>query len=357
MTNIDYSEFTVSQLRTKIESFGVKFPNGLLKWELVEFLNAILKNKDKLHIKPEYKTAPELQCVSMYSRDGNWLNHLKEYGWATVPIPDFDSKRYVDSFFDWLEYCCDRFKRNDRATWKTKNIPINLHGIFKQYIGQLAFIWEIREKCLPIFQQIHQTNDLLCSFDGGCFLYNKPRVTSFSKLHLDQGRFQDVYCVQGAVNLLDNGPDDGGLVVLEGSHKVFRDYYERHPLEGFDWAPVDMNDEVFKKLPVVKVCAPAGHILLWDSKTVHCNTPPKNDSIRMVTYVSMQPRSLADDTTLERRIKLYENGRMTSHWCVGSWASINPLHPRSYGQVHVRPKEVEIAKLNTVQRRLVGYED
>ena len=69
----------------------------------------------------------------------------------------------------------------------------------------------------------------------------------------------------------------------------------------------------------------------------------------------MQPRILADETVLKKRIKLYENGRMTSHWCAGSWASVNPLHPRSYGQEHVRPDEVEIAKLNSGQRRLVGY--
>ena len=352
---MDYSELTVAQLKSKIEHFGVKIPNSLLKWELVEFLNAILKNKDKLNVKPEYKTAPELQCIPMQCRDKDWLKHLKEYGWAVAPIPNFDSTKYVNSFFDWFEYCCDDFDRDDRNTWKTKNIPINLHGIFKQYIGHLDFVWEIREKCLPIFQTIHETNDLLCSFDGGCFLYKKDRTASFSKLHLDQGRFQDVYNVQGAVNLVDNGPDDGGLVLLEGSHKAFRNYYERHPLEGLDWAPVDMADEEFRRLPVIKVCAPAGHILLWDSKTVHCNTPPNSNQIRMVTYVSMQPRILADETVLKKRIKLYENGRMTSHWCVGSWASVNPLHPRSYGQEHVRPDEVEIAKLNSGQRRLVGY--
>lgn len=350
-------DLTVSQLKSKIEHFGVKVPNSLLKWELVEFHDAVMKNKDKLNAKSEYKTGNDLKLTPMQCRDKDWQKHLKEYGWAVAPIPDFKSEKYVDGFFDWLEYCCDRFKRDDKTTWKTKNIPINLHGIFKNYIGHSDFIWEIREKCLPIFQTIHETNDLLCSFDGACFLYNKPRITSYSRLHLDQGRFQDMYCVQGAVNLVDNGPNDGGLIVLEGSHKAFDRYHERHPFEGFDWAPVDMNDEEFKDLPAIKVCAPAGHILLWDSKTVHCNTPPQSDNIRMVTYVSMQPRSLADKDLLEKRIKLYENGRMTSHWCVGGWASVNSLHPRSYGQAYVRPKEIEIAKLNSIQRRLVGYDN
>ena len=33
-------------------------------------------------------------------------------------------------------------------------------------------------------------------------------------------------CVQGLVNLAPNGPDDGGLIVMEGSAKLFDEYFK-----------------------------------------------------------------------------------------------------------------------------------
>jgi hypothetical protein len=33
-------------------------------------------------------------------------------------------------------------------------------------------------------------------------------------------------CVQGLVNLAPNGPDDGGLIVMEGSTKLLDEYFK-----------------------------------------------------------------------------------------------------------------------------------
>jgi hypothetical protein len=32
-------------------------------------------------------------------------------------------------------------------------------------------------------------------------------------------------CLQGLVNLIENGPDDGGLVVMRGGHKISEEYH------------------------------------------------------------------------------------------------------------------------------------
>lgn len=45
---------------------------------------------------------------------------------------------------------------------------------------------------------------------------------------------------QGIVNLNDNGPNDGGLLVLDGSHKLMRKHFEETGrTETRSWGPVD----------------------------------------------------------------------------------------------------------------------
>jgi hypothetical protein len=117
-------------------------------------------------------------------------------------------------------------------------------------------------------------------------------------------------------------------------------------------------DEIMAGLTAVKVCAKAGELILWNSMTVHCAMHPKGDQPRMCVYVSMQPRSACLKSQLDKRIKLYEEGRMTNHWCYTSQFSANPKGPRVYSKsVDIRPNPIEIAELNTLQRRMVGYDE
>jgi hypothetical protein len=356
------AKLTVAQIKEQCSKLGVSIPSGLRKKELIEFFHAAqtLKENSNKPVTVQHKTASELDLIPKYADPSkDWSQHLDEFGWCVVPIPDFNPQCYVDAFYDWLELCCNEFKRNDRSTWKVKNLPINLHGIFKNYIGHIDSLWEIREKCIPIFAKLWGTDDLLSSFDGACFLYKKPRGQHNAYFHLDQGKFSfDRISVQGIVNLLDNGPDSGGLTLIEGSHKVFKNYCDRHPLEGFTWNNTDMSDPELSKLPAIKVCLRAGEMALWDSRVVHTNTAPLDDSIRMVTYVSMQPRSFADEAMLKKRISWFEMCRMTNHWCSGTWSHMNSENPRTYGhQISHHPLDINVPTLNKVQRRLVGDDD
>jgi len=43
-------------------------------------------------------------------------------------------------------------------------------------------------------------------------------------------------CLQGLVNLLPNGPDDGGLIVAKGAHKVSEKYHQEFMDEERVWA-------------------------------------------------------------------------------------------------------------------------
>lgn len=120
------------------------------------------------------------------------------------------------------------------------------------------------------------------------------------------------------MNFYDSGEQDGGLVVVPDSIKIFNDLFDRHPSlkgRGTDFVKVtQVKTKLFRSLsslaiispliikysphPVpqyykyisiqqhvwqaditkaglapIKVCAKAGDMLLWDSRTIHCNSP------------------------------------------------------------------------------------
>jgi len=308
----------------------------------------------------------------------DWWEHLHKEGWAVVEIENWKAE-FVDRFFDWFESCSSEsgdssssgFKRDDPETWKNKQMPSMIHGILKHYFGHTEFQWQIRELCGPIFSKIWKTpvEDLLCSFDGGCFMpavLKEELLKSKSKqwYHHDTTRdFPGFCCVQGVVNFVENGFEDGGLVLLEGSKHVYNEYMEKHPTYGFVWQPCDMSDPLLSNLKHIKICAPAGHLILWDGRMIHCNVAPwSNDGndkgrYRMATYVSMQPRVSATTSELEKRKNWYKTGRMTGHWCYGPYLQSNSENPRTYGQSGpiVKPSTIEIAELNPLRKSLIGY--
>lgn len=379
-------KLTVKEIKEKIKEIGkqygkeIKAPNGLIKKNLIQYyINLCYALQQNLPITIQTNTGESLNYEGVYQElldykviDENnqekiiketWIQHLYRKGWCTVPIPDFDNTIITSNFLSWLEKVSNesgaQFNRNDSSTWNYKNLPMNYHGILKNYIGHEEFIWETREKCYPLFQELWQTEDLLCSFDGGCFLPYKNRNQVKSWIHNDHSRLRgDTFCcVQGLVNLLDNGNDDGGLLLLEGSQKIYGNYLNRHPVEGFiAHYRADMCDLELSQCSPIKVCAPSGHLILWDSRTFHCNVPPKiENSLRMCIYVCMMPSSYCSDKDRRRRIEAFEKLRMTGHWCYGDGFNICSEHPRTYGNNFPRPNKIEVPELNPLRRKLIGY--
>ena len=89
----------------------------------------------------------------------------------------------------------------------------------------------------------------------------------------------------------------------------------------------------------IAICCKAGDLVVWDSRTAHCNTPgfnaqkviqqmqqtpavcestsadEHNKLIRMVTYICMVPAArVTDDDILLSRILAYMQSTQTSHW-------------------------------------------
>mmetsp|Transcript_21500 Transcript_21500/g.38630 ORF Transcript_21500/g.38630 Transcript_21500/m.38630 type:complete len:159 (+) Transcript_21500:856-1332(+) len=94
--------------------------------------------------------------------------------------------------------------------------------------------------------------------------------------------------------------------------------------EGYaDYVSISEDDPVMD-LPKKLVVAQAGDLILWDSRTVHCNTPaletpteaeqPSTEFLRVASYVCMTPRELSDPTTVQLRQRAYNNRMTTGHW-------------------------------------------
>ena len=362
---------TIVQIKEWAKQNGYDCPSGLNKKYLIEYLKGLHTEK-QLGIAYKHVNSdglPTEKIVPVYADNSiDWLSHLHKHGWAVAPVDNWDPK-FTGMFFDWFESCNSEFKRGEPSTWKNQNMPTLLHGILKHYFGHTELQWKIRELCAPIFAKIWncKPEDLLCSFDGGCFLPAKEKKSkNKSWIHVDQSRYhpKGMCCVQGVVNFVDNGPEDGGLILVENSRDIFDNYMEKYPSQGIMWTFANMENEMLSNKRLLKVCAPAGSIILFDSRMFHCNIQPsglplRSDGtprFRMATYVSMQPRVHATPKELEKRKELYEKGRLTGHWCYGHYFDANPEHPYTHGGVNNKPAVIEIAKLNPLRKRLIGYE-
>eukprot|EP00463_Aulacantha_scolymantha_P000371 TRINITY_DN1223_c0_g1_i1.p1 TRINITY_DN1223_c0_g1~~TRINITY_DN1223_c0_g1_i1.p1 ORF type:complete len:391 (+),score=105.53 TRINITY_DN1223_c0_g1_i1:145-1173(+) len=235
-------------------------------------------------------------------------------------------------------------KRDNVKTWSTNWPADPKNGIFSKFgIGQSAFLWFVRSRPLvkKVFQEIWEDKDLLVSFDGcGVFRpwkYNSSWKTNGGWYHVDQNAATkpDRESVQGLISLYDGGRSTGGLTVIDNSVKDFKGVQSRidESLKGtWDFVPIPKTDEILQT-PGHLVCCKAGDLLLWDSRTIHCNSPGDSfqidentkvevkktddgpwDLIRLVCYVCMTPRKKASKEILEERKCAVEKGVTTNHW-------------------------------------------
>lgn len=69
----------------------------------------------------------------------------------------------------------------------------------------------------------------------------------------------------------------------------------------------------------MKILAPKGSIVFWDSRTFHKGTAPIENRVnidrwRFVIYVCYTPARLQTDDDTEKKIHAYINNKCTTHW-------------------------------------------
>jgi hypothetical protein len=164
-------------------------------------------------------------------------------------------------------------------------------------VSHEKFVWDARLELgvLNAFAKIWNTDELIVSFDGINMTLPLPSSTRPKAArwpHQDQdSKIRGFQCAQGIINLIDNGPNDGGLVVMKGSHNCNDEFFKTHSMEKKEeWGAVPddyhpFGDEDIKWFEsrgceIIKTCPDAGDLIVWDSRTVHYNVLPQGQNKR-----------------------------------------------------------------------------
>ncbi|ORX35314.1 hypothetical protein BD324DRAFT_632306 [Kockovaella imperatae] len=283
-----------------------------------EFMSGVLRLRGS-HLTPSTTAFPEL--------DKNGYTVVKGV------ISREKAAQYVQRMYQWLESFGTGFKANDRSTWHiNKVIPFNKGGLFSRYgAGHEQYAWDIRAEpeLIKVFAKIWGTEELLVSYDASNISLPYPAEEMEGDVsapwpHVDQSpnrRFK--HCVQGIMNLEENGPNDGGLMVLTGSLPLYNEFFETHehlqPEGGWSWkdsypfTEADMQWFYDRGCKWIKVEAEPGDVILWDSRCVHYGAAARGDRPRVATYVCYKPAAEITPEMKEARKIATEQLIGTSH--------------------------------------------
>ncbi|KAH7333425.1 hypothetical protein BKA65DRAFT_527578 [Rhexocercosporidium sp. MPI-PUGE-AT-0058] len=264
---------------------------------------------------------------------GDFRDDLLRDGFAIVKgaVPRENADKYAEDMYKWLENFGLGFKRDDPSTFNEEHMPIITEkGMCLGYgIAHETFTWAIRSEpgVIDAFEKVYKDEDLIVSFD--CVNFSFPRRTDLKPNkawpHQDQDPKKPGFrCLQGLVNLLPNGPEDGGLIVCKGGHVVSEDFhkvFENEPDKIWAWTEewygiTDSGMKWLKErgLKWEKVCADPGDLIIWDSRTPHYNLPPTSQKPRFCAYTCYMPVESATQEDLIRKKAAFDNCQSTTHW-------------------------------------------
>ncbi|WRT66716.1 uncharacterized protein IL334_003679 [Kwoniella shivajii] len=259
---------------------------------------------------------------------------LKTRGWTVVKnaIPSNKAREYEDRAYKWLESFGKGFNKDDRETWKVDNLPFfNKGGLFNRHgAAHEQFAWDIRSEpgIIDTFAKIWGTDELLVSYDGVnvSLPFKNEDLGNRGEPwpHVDQSpNRRGKECIQGIANLAPNGPNDGGLMVLDGSFPLYNQYFDEHehlkPSDGWNWMDSFAYPEETLKwfeekgCKWIKIEASPGDLILWDSRTVHYGDAARGDQPRVATYVCYKPAQGIKPEKLEERKTALADYSGTSH--------------------------------------------
>lgn len=223
------------------------------------------------------------------------------------------------------------FNRNDPSTLKEENLPIiNEKGMVIGYgVAHESFTWAIRQEpgVIEAFARVYDTPDLIVSFDTANMAFPNRKDVAPNKPwpHQDQDPDKPGFrCLQGLVNILPNGDQDGGLIVCKGGHRLsqeFHEHFRNEPNRIWAWTKewYGFTEQGMAWLQDrgcewTKINAEPGDLLLWDSRTPHYNLSPTGTQPRFCTYTCYMPVADASQEDLLRKKAAYENMQGTTHW-------------------------------------------
>jgi hypothetical protein len=221
----------------------------------------------------------------------------------------------------------------DSSTWYRRSVQA--HGIIPLHHPQ-AF-WDVRQypPIHQVFAALYGTGKLWVSIDRASF---KPPSRGgrgeyrVDPIHWDgDPRRRDV-SIQGLIYLADTAPDQGGFCCVPDLYRQLDAWLECH--ETTTRRP-DVGE-----LPVVRIGAPAGSLILWNRRMPHSSAENRGDLPRWVQYVAMEPAG--DDEARSELATLYQEKRPPA-WAVRQQIAEQQI-----------PEPGEPAVLSDLGRKLTG---
>lgn len=313
-------------------------------------------------------------------------NYLDEHGYVVVKgLKEEEVERAKDLFWAFIDGYVGAERdivRNDARSW-TRFPGDSKTGILNGPIAHSEYLWFLRLHPIVtgLFSLVWGTDDLLTSYDGGNVFrpwsVDPKYKTKGGWWHVDQNSMkgpdrQGRVSIQGLVTLYAANEKTGGFVIIPGSHKYHDQLCElfSHERYKIDFVSVRLDEEnnPIRSLPRYLLCVEAGDIILWDSRTVHCNSPSlvpdlpplseeekkETELLRLVGYVCMQPRSLATPAAIISRKKGMVFKVPTTHWAIAEIDKdiMELLQERATGNEYEEFQKAPSAKL-----KMCGFEE
>jgi hypothetical protein len=190
---------------------------------------------------------------------GDWRDDFHRDGCAIVKgvVTPERAAYYKQKQIEWLQSFGLGFDPSDESTWTQDHLPVSFKGgmYFSYASSHEKFVWEARTepKVIEVFSKLWGTDELLSSFDGMNITLPRQKDLQWSPWpHCDQSPHRKgMQCVQGLLNYQPNGPEDGGLILMKGSSKLFDEFFRetREQDDHEDKPPEEMD---FKDLFIFK---------------------------------------------------------------------------------------------------------
>lgn len=275
--------------------------------------------------------------ATLTTNEINFKNELEEKGYCIIENVLNEEEIYdtIQLHNQWR----GQLKRISEENGGINNLDvfhekIDPHGIYKHFeAGHQEYAWFIRTnpKVINIFKKLWDTNELVVSFDGSCYIPKESKKKDTIWTHTDKGPENEDKCVQGFVSLTSN--KDRTLVVYEGSHKLHKNYFDTCGFKNkSNWQLINHDYLESIKDTRKKLDVKAGSLVLWDSRTFHQNCFGKpNSEERFVQYVCYLPKNTKQNNKSQQNKRKYyfETRRTTSHYPYP--IKVNTKQGRTYG--------------------------
>ncbi len=304
---------------------------------------------------------------------------LNKYGVAIIPkiLNEEEIINFQNGIWQYLDHITQKFdkpiNKDDTKTWRSFRELFPTHSMLIQHwgIGHSQFNWDIRQnpKVVNVFAKLWDVNneDLVTSFDGAS-IHFPSEVTNLGWykgndwFHTDQSYTRNNFeCIQSWVTAYDVNQGDATLAFLEKSHKYHKDFANHFKkTDKADWYKLTKEEVKYytdKKCNIKYIKCPAGSIVLWDSRTIHCGRECMKErsqpNFRGVSYVCMKPRNLSSEKMLEKKRKAFNELRSTTHW--PNKVKLFGKFPRTYGKDLPNINPINKPKLTELGLKLAGF--